>query len=66
MVEVVVTFAESDQRGNNVIARGVSVIEWLTRVSVNGNITRRIWTMTNLLTQPMGERIDTEGGLLHK
>lgn len=45
VVEVVVSFAEGNESGNDVIARRVAVIEWL-------------------VTEPVGQRVDTEGSLL--
>ena len=45
VVEVVVTLAESDESGDNMVTRRVAVVEWL-------------------VTKPMGQRVDAEGGLL--
>lgn len=47
VMEVVVTLAESDKSGNDVITGGVAIIE-------------------GLVTEPMGERVDTEGSLLNE
>lgn len=44
VVEVVVSLADGDQGGDEVVTRGVLVIE-------------------SVLSQPMGQRVDTEGGL---
>jgi len=45
VVEVVVTFAESDESSDDVIPRAVAVVKWL-------------------VAEPMGKRVDAEGGLL--
>lgn len=46
------------------IARGVSVVKWLKLISILRLDFRK--TMTNLLTQPVGKRVDTESRLLDK
>jgi hypothetical protein len=63
-MKVVVALTQSDQCGNNVIARGVSVIKWLEGISTLRPSPRK--TMTDLLTQPMGKRVDAKSGLLNK
>jgi len=47
VVEVVVTFANSDERGEKVISRSVLVVE-------------------RLVTEPVGERVDAESGVVNK
>ena len=45
VVEVVVTFSESDESGNDVVTRRVAVVK-------------------GLITKPVGQRVNAEGGLL--
>lgn len=46
MVEVVVSFSKSDDSSDNMVTRGVAVVE-------------------RLVAEPMGQRVDAEGGLLN-